>query len=229
MEARLHEAAFHLVAAQRVRSVKHHYFNVVLRAGPHHQAKRADESVGTAADVLDVIDDNVKSLKHLLARLAVGSVDGIDRDSGLGILEISDMGAGIGIAADPVLRGEKRLEVDFRSGVKDVDGGAEIVVDAARIGHQSDILTHKSLKTTTFQHLDPGAYNLFLSGLRGKGRQCGNGEQDGEYSFDCVHIFIDYQFVDYFLPYSGSILRSARKVTTTVAMQQTITIQKKPL
>ena len=139
------------------------------------------------------------------------------------------MGAGIGIAADPVLRGEKRLEVDSRSGVKDVDGGAEIVVDAARIGHQTDILTHKSLKTTTFQHLDPGAYNLFLSGLRGKGRQCGNGEQDGEYSFDCVHIFIYYQFVDYFLPYSGSILRSARKVTTTVAMQQTITIQKKPL
>ena len=38
------------------------------------------------------------------------------------------MGAGIGIAADPVLRGEKRLEVDFRSGVKDVDGGAEIAM-----------------------------------------------------------------------------------------------------
>ena len=139
------------------------------------------------------------------------------------------MRAGVGIPADPVLRGEKRLEVDSRGLVEYVDSGAEIMVDTARIGDQPDILADKSLEATAFKHFDAGAYNLFLSSLRGKGRQCGNGEQDGEYSFDCVHIFIDYQFVDYFLPYSGSILRSARKVTTTVAMQQTITIQKKPL
>ncbi len=225
MEARLDETSLHLVASQRVRPVENHHLDVVLGAGAHHQAKSADESVGAAADVLDVIDHDVQPLKHLLAWLAVGAIDRIDRNSRLRILEILNVGTGVGIAADSMLGGEKRLKVHSRSLVKDVDGRAEIAVNSARIGHKTDILSHKSLKATAFKDFNPGAYNLFFRSRANGGRQCRGREQNREYSFERFHIFIDCHF----FPYSGSILRSARKVTATVAAQQAITIQKKPL
>ena len=109
MEARLHETAFDLVAAQRVRPVQNHHLDAVLGAGAHNETEGADESIGTAADVLDVIDNDVQPLKHLLARLAVGAIDRIDWDPCLRILEILHVRAGVGIPADSVLGSEQCL------------------------------------------------------------------------------------------------------------------------
>ena len=66
MEAGLHITALHLVSSERIRTVKYHYFNAFFRAGTHDQTECTDESIGTGADILDIINHNVNAIQHFL-------------------------------------------------------------------------------------------------------------------------------------------------------------------
>ena len=181
METVFHEASFHLVAAERVGPVKHHHLDALLCAGAHHKAECAYEGVGTAAYVLNVIDDDVKSRKHLRGRLAVGAVDREHGKSRNGILAVLNPSAGIDVSPHPVLRGEELLQIDLRSRVEDVDGGAEPAVNPAGIGHKTD--------TFPFEAVEIPAFKDFYSGtdLRVEGNGGQNRHRQG-YGFNLIHL-----------------------------------------
>ena len=215
-EARLHEAAFYLIAAQRVRPVKNHYFNTFLGTGPHHQSESADESVGPGPDILDVINHYVDALQHLLGRLAIFPVDGINLYARCSVHRIVHLVPGVGIPADTVLRAEKGHEIDILGLIEYVDCGTEVAVHPARICHKTHTLALKPFKATAFEHLDAGTHLHSRGSIKHCRQEC---QQNGNQRSSHIFHFLTT------LPYSGSTF--SRQVTPAVAMQQTITIQKK--
>ena len=215
-EAGLHYAAFYLIASQWIGSVQNHHPDTFLRTGPHHQAESADESVGPGPDILDVINHYVDALQHLLGRLAIFPVDGIHLDSRCSVHRIVHLVPGVGIPADTVLRAEKGHEIDILGLIEYVDCGTEVAVHTARICHKTHTLALKPFKATAFEHLDAGTHLHSRGSIKHCRQEC---QQNGNQR--CSHIF---HFLTT-LPYSGSTF--SRQVTPAVAMQQTITIQKK--
>ena len=100
---------------------------------------------------------------HLRGRFAVRAIDGIDGQAGGRVFRIGDVGAGIGVAPHPVLGGKELLQPDFRRVVQDVDGGTEVPVHAAGVGHQADTFADEAFEAAGLQHFDAGFH------LRGRG------------------------------------------------------------
>ena len=215
-EAGLHYAAFYLIASQWIGPVQNHHPDTFLRTGPHHQSESADESVGPGPDILDVINHYVDALQHLLGGLAIFPVDGINLYARCSVHRIVHLVPGVGIPADTVLRAEKGHEIDILGLIEYVDCGTEVAVHTARICHKTHTLALKPFKATAFEHLDSGAHLHNRSSIKYYRQEC---QQNGNQR--CSHIF---HFLTT-LPYSGSTF--SRQVTPAVAMQQTITIQKK--
>ena len=167
MEAGLHQASFHLVAAQGIGTVQDHDFDALLGAGTHHQAQRADERIRTAPHILDVIDHHIQALKHLGRGFAIFPINGIHGDAGLRIGRVFHLVTRIGIAPHAMLGSEKGFQFHTGCSRQDIDGRTQVPVDAAGVGHQPHFFPFQAGETAVTQDLYPGA-DL---GAKGYGRQ----------------------------------------------------------
>ena len=120
-----------------------------------------------SSDVLDVIDHHIDPLQHVGRGLPGGTVQGVHRKAGFRVLAAGDVVAGIGVAADAVLRPEQGDEIHLGCLEEDVDGGTEVPVHPGGIRHQAHPLVAELLETIPFQHVDAG---IHLGGER-KARQ----------------------------------------------------------
>ena len=140
VEALLHQRTFHLVSAQRIGPVQHQHLDAGLSAGAHHQAQRGDEGVAADAHVLDIVHHNVHTFEHFRRRFTGAAIEGEHRQAGLGVLAAFHLVAGVDIAPHPMLRAIQGHQVHLGGFKQNVDGGTEVPVHPAGVGHQAHTL-----------------------------------------------------------------------------------------
>ena len=111
--------------------------------------------------------------------------------------------------------------------MQDVNGGPHPVVHPRRVGNQSYTLTFQASEILFFQYLDTGLYSDLLCLHRTSAKEAEQGYNNSPLHNQSLNITHKTLIINHFFPYSGSILLSAKMVTTTVAKQHIITNQKK--
>jgi hypothetical protein len=100
--------AFHDFPADRVGAIEHHERNLLLRGRLHRQRHRRHVRPRAAADLLQIVDEQIDILQHLGRRSAVfGLVEREDRHAGLRIALIIHLFTRRDVAAHPVFRREQ--------------------------------------------------------------------------------------------------------------------------
>lgn len=176
--------AFDADAAERIGAVEDDGLNVVLGAFVHDVTERADEGVGTIAEVLDIVDDGVEAGEHFLGGMAmIGRgriIKRIDRQAGLGIATIVEFLAGAGQSVDAVFGAEEfdQLVVSCAlTGVENGDGGTALGIGAGGIGDEADSLAFKCGEICFFEFVDAEGDRAL--GMPRQAEEQGGGEQDG--------------------------------------------------
>ena len=128
-------------AAQRVDAVEHDHGLAAARARLHGVGERVEVGVKARADVLNIEDQDVKGVQHLLIEVAVRAEGAVHSDARLLVHAGIHLRAGLRAAADAVLHSEQGGQVAALA--DDVDGAAQVVVDARRVGHEANALARK--------------------------------------------------------------------------------------
>lgn len=130
--------AFYLLSAEGVGAVEDDEFFVVFSACFHQVAECRDIGERAAADILNVVHENVDGVEHLAGRFAIFTEERVHGDAGFGVhLRLYGI-ACVNVAAHAVLRSEESHEIDFGRLVEDVNSGFETMVNTCRIGAESD-------------------------------------------------------------------------------------------
>ena len=139
--------------AEGIGTVKDHELLAEFGADIHGLTHRGDECVGTTADVLNVIDEDVHILEHLGGRTSGLAVDRVDGHAGGGVGHIVHMVAGMNVAAHAVLGGKESREFHTGSLVEDVHGALQVVVDAGGICDEAHTFALQALEAAVTEHL----------------------------------------------------------------------------
>ena len=151
-----HQRPLYLVAAQRIGPVKHHHRYLFLGAAAHHQSKRGDKGIRTAAHILNIINHDIYPVKHLRGRLTRGAIERIYRQPRARVPVRLHLLPCIHIPSDTVLRGEQRHKIDFRCIKQYVNRGLQFPIHPGRVGHQTYTQTLQTTESPVPENLNSG-------------------------------------------------------------------------
>jgi len=122
----------------RIWAVEHDEAQMLFRRGSHGERHRPDVGVIARADVLQVVDERIKTREHRRSRLQGLPVERVDRQSRRGVAATGDRLARSGGAAQAVFRGEQLEQAQIRARVEQVNDAAAVGAAPRLVGDQAD-------------------------------------------------------------------------------------------
>src|SRR6185437_13934073 len=144
--------AFDRDAIDRIGAVENVKRNVMLRRGFHRITHRRDESVEAHAGVLNIVDERVDALKHLVGRTPRVAVEAVNRQPSGGVGAGSDVS--ICRAGETVLGTENGDEFYARCVRENVNGAVASAVHAGYIRDDADALALQRSEIFLFEDVD---------------------------------------------------------------------------
>ena len=141
---------------------------MVAGSGFHDVGQGADVSKRAATDVLNVVDEHIDILQHLVRRRAIFAIERINGQSRSRVGVVSHRVTGMHIASHTMLRAKQSHQLYVLGSMQDVDIRPQVIVYSRRIGDQTDPQVLQDFEVLLFQNLYAGLHFLCRRATEGK-------------------------------------------------------------